>query len=54
MDAGGESPSPLGTGLLYQPQIIDDGDGGAIGGMKTGRVNQSTRRKPAPDSLCLP
>jgi hypothetical protein len=30
--------SPLGTattsGLLYQPQMIDEGDGGAIGGMK--------------------
>jgi hypothetical protein len=25
------------TGLLYQPQMIDDGDCGAIGGMKTGR-----------------
>jgi hypothetical protein len=43
--------SPLGTaattGLLYQPQMIDDGDCGEIGGMKIGRGNQSTRRKPA-------
>jgi hypothetical protein len=43
--------SPLGTaattGLLYQPQMIDDDDRGAIGGMKTGRGNRSTRRKPA-------
>jgi hypothetical protein len=43
--------SPLGTaattGLLYQPQMIDDGDCGAIGGRKTGRGNRSTRRKPA-------
>jgi hypothetical protein len=43
---------PLGTaattGLLYQPQIIDDGDCGAIGGMRTSRRNRSTRRKPAP------
>jgi hypothetical protein len=35
--------SPLGTaattGLLYQPQMIDDGDCGAIGGMKMGRGN---------------
>jgi hypothetical protein len=35
--------SPLGTvattGLLYQPQMIDDGDCGAIGGMKIGREN---------------
>jgi hypothetical protein len=33
--------SPLGTaatiGLFYQPQMIDDGDCGAIGGMKIGR-----------------
>jgi hypothetical protein len=33
--------SPLGTaattGLLYQPQKIDDGDCGEIGGMKIGR-----------------
>jgi hypothetical protein len=34
---------PLGTaattGLLYQPQMIDDGDCGAIGGIKIDRVN---------------
>jgi hypothetical protein len=36
------------SGLLYQPQMIDDGDCGAIGGMKIGRGNQSTRRKPNP------
>jgi hypothetical protein len=33
--------SPPGTaatiGLLYQPQMTDDGDCGAIGGMKIGR-----------------
>jgi hypothetical protein len=50
--------SPLGnaatTGLLYQPQMIDDGDCGAIGGMKIGRGNRSSRRKPAPAPLCLP
>jgi hypothetical protein len=43
--------SPLGTaattGLLYQPQMID-------GGMKIGRGNRSTRRKPAPVPLCPP
>jgi hypothetical protein len=48
--------SPLGTapttGLLYQPQIIDDGVWGATGGMKIGRGNRSTRRKPAPVPLC--
>jgi hypothetical protein len=35
--------SPLGTvatsGLLYKPQVIDEGDCGAIGGMKIGRGN---------------
>jgi hypothetical protein len=50
--------SPLGTaattGLLYQPQMIDDGDCGGIGGMKIGRGNRSTRRKPAPAPLCPP
>jgi hypothetical protein len=51
--------SPLYTvttsGLLCcQPQMIDDGDCGAIGGMKTGRGRQSTRRKPAPAPICPP
>jgi hypothetical protein len=35
--------SPLGTeatsGLLYKPQRIDEGDCGAIGGLKIGRGN---------------
>jgi hypothetical protein len=50
--------SPLGTaattGLLYQPQMIDDDDCGAIGAMKIGRGSRSTRRKPAPAPLCPP
>jgi hypothetical protein len=50
--------SPLGTvattGLLYQPQMIDDGDCGEIGGTKIGRENRSTLRKPAPAPLCPP
>jgi hypothetical protein len=49
--------SPLGTaatsGLLYQPQMIDEVDCGAIGGMKIGRGNRSTWRKPARVPLCL-
>jgi hypothetical protein len=49
---------PLGTaatiGLLYQPQMTDDGDCGAAGGMKIGRGNRSTRRKSAPAPLCPP
>jgi hypothetical protein len=39
-------------GLLYKPQMIDEGDCGAIGGMRIGRGNRSTRRKPAPAPLC--
>jgi hypothetical protein len=42
------------SGLLYKPQMIDEGDYGAIGGMKIGRGNWSTRRKPAPAPLCPP
>jgi hypothetical protein len=37
-------------GLFYQPQMIDDGDCGAFGGMLIGRGNRSTRRKPAPSA----
>jgi hypothetical protein len=54
---GGMRLSPLGTsatvGLLYQPRMIDD-DNGAVGGMRIGRGNRSTRRKPAPVPLCPP
>jgi hypothetical protein len=50
--------SPFGIaatiGLLYQPQIIDDGDCGSIGGIKIGRGNGSTRRKPATDPSSNP
>jgi hypothetical protein len=44
------------TGLLYQPQMIDDDDDdcGAIVAIKIGRGIQSTRRKLAPAPLCLP
>jgi hypothetical protein len=55
---GGVRLSPPGTvansGLLYKPQMIDEGDCGAIGGIKIGRGNRSTRRKPAPSPLCPP
>jgi hypothetical protein len=50
--------SPLGTaatsGLLYKPQMIDDGDCGEFGGLKIGRINRSTQRKPAPAPHCSP
>jgi hypothetical protein len=42
------------TGLLYQSQMIDVGDCGAIGGMEITRGNRSTRRKLAPAPLCPP
>jgi hypothetical protein len=42
------------SGLLYQPQMIGEDDCGTIGGMKIGRRNRSTRRKPAPAPLCPP
>jgi hypothetical protein len=48
--------SPLGTAattaLLYQPQMMDHGDCGAICGMKIGKGNRSTRRKSSPAPLC--
>jgi hypothetical protein len=50
--------SPLGTvatsGLLYKPQMTNEGDCGAVGATKIGRGNRSTRRKPAPAPLCPP
>jgi hypothetical protein len=42
------------TGLLYQPRMIGDGDCGEIGGMKIGKGNRSTQRKPIPAPLCPP
>jgi hypothetical protein len=48
--------SPLGIlatiGLLYQPQMINDG--GTIGGIKIGRGNRSIRRKSTQVPLCPP
>jgi hypothetical protein len=42
------------SGLLYQPEMIHDGDCGAILGTRIGRGNGSTRRKPASAPLCVP
>jgi hypothetical protein len=39
---------------IVQPQMIDEGDCGEIGGIKIGRGNRSTRRKPAPAPFCPP
>jgi hypothetical protein len=51
---GGTLGTAATTGLLYQPRIIGGGDCGEIGGIKIGRGNRSTRRKPAPLALCPP
>jgi hypothetical protein len=47
---------PLGTSATEWPIVPAPGDydDGEFGGIKTGRGNRSTRRKPAPASLCLP
>jgi hypothetical protein len=50
--------SLLGTeatvGLLYEHQVINDLDRGAVGGMKIDRGNRSSRRKPGPMPLRPP
>jgi hypothetical protein len=51
---GGTLGTAATTGLLYQPWMIGVGVCGEIGGMKIGRGNRSTRRKPAPASLSPP
>jgi hypothetical protein len=50
---------PLGTSatewpIVPTPSDYDDDDDGKIGGMKIGRGNRCTRRKPALPPLCLP
>jgi hypothetical protein len=37
---------------LYQARMIDDDECEAVGGMRIGRENRSTLRKPAPVPLC--
>jgi hypothetical protein len=51
---GGTLGTAATTGLLYQPRMIGDGDCGEIDGMKIGKTNRSTRRKPGPAPLCPP
>jgi hypothetical protein len=45
---------PLGTSAIYWPVVPAPGDyaDGEFGGMKIGRGNRSTRRKPAASPLC--
>jgi hypothetical protein len=37
-------------GLLYQSRMIDNGDCGAVGGMRIGKGNRSTRKNPCPSA----
>jgi hypothetical protein len=51
--------SPLGTSatdwpIVPAPDDDDDDECGAVGGMRTGRGNRITRRKPAPVPLFQP
>jgi hypothetical protein len=47
---------PLDTAATNRPIVPAPGDydDGEIGGMKIGKGNRSTRRKPAPEPLCPP
>jgi hypothetical protein len=53
-EEGGVQLGPLGTAPTNRPIVPTPGDyeDGEIGGM-IGRVNRSTRRKPAPVPQCL-
>jgi hypothetical protein len=53
---GGVQLGPLGTAAADWPIVPAPGDydDGEFGGMKFGRRNRSTRRKPAPAPLCPP
>jgi hypothetical protein len=53
---GGVQMGPLGTSATEWPIVPAPGDydDGEFGGMKIGRGNRSTRRKPAPAPLCPP
>jgi hypothetical protein len=53
---GGVQMGPLGTWATEWPIVPAPGDydDGEFGGMKIGRGNRSTRRRPAPAPLCTP
>jgi hypothetical protein len=53
---GFSDDSPLDTSATEWPIVPTPGDyyNGEFGGMKIGKGNRSTRRKPAPESLCPP
>jgi hypothetical protein len=52
----GAQMGPLGTSVTEWPIVPAPGDydDGTFGGMKIGRGNRSTRRKPTPAPLCPP
>jgi hypothetical protein len=53
---GGVQLGPLGTSATHWPIVPAPGDydDGDFGGMKIGRGNRSTQRKPAPAALQIP
>jgi hypothetical protein len=53
---GGVQLGPPGTSVTVWPTVPAPGDydDGESGGMKIGRGNRNTRRKPAPAPLCPP
>jgi hypothetical protein len=56
LSGGGVQLGPLGTAATDWPIVPAPGDydDGEFGGIKIGRGNRSTRRKPAPAPLCPP
>jgi hypothetical protein len=42
------------SGLLCQPRKISGDECGTVGGMRIGKGNRNTRRKPTPMLLCPP
>jgi hypothetical protein len=56
ISCGGVRLSPLGTSAIIWPIVPapDNEDCVTVGGMRTGRRNQSTQEKPAPMPLCPP
>jgi hypothetical protein len=52
--SSGVGLSALYCGHFWPIVPAPEGDCGAIGGMKIGRGNRSTQRKPAPTPLCPP
>jgi hypothetical protein len=53
---GGVQLGPIGTAAADWPIVpaTGDYDDGEFGGIKIGKGNRSTRRKPAPAPLCPP